>query len=156
MSNIPQRNIVKARESGFGPFGQYINIGHHILGADEPGSYGGKDTGPDPFELVMAGLGACTTMTIRMIANRKKIALEDVSVEVRHLRAPPMSLGADPAPSQEKPHAFERIVTLTGDLSSEDRAFLIAMADKCPVHQLLEGQAEIVTREALNGKKQNA
>lgn len=82
MSNAPQRNVVKARESGFGPFGQYINVGHHILGADEPGTYGGQDTGPDPFELVMAGLAACTTMTIRMVAGRKKIALDDVSVEV--------------------------------------------------------------------------
>ena len=99
MSNAPQRNVVKARESGFGPFGQYINVGHHILGADEPGTYGGQDTGPDPFELVMAGLAACTTMTIRMVAGRKKIALDDVSVEVRHLRAPVMSMGADPAPT---------------------------------------------------------
>ncbi|MFE3839032.1 OsmC family protein [Pseudogemmobacter sonorensis] len=149
MSNAPQRNVVKARESGFGPFGQYINVGHHILGADEPGTYGGQDTGPDPFELVMAGLGACTTMTIRMVAGRKKIALKEVSVEVRHLRAPPMSMGADPATAEEKPHAFERIVTLTGDLSADDRVFLIAMADKCPVHKLLEGEAEIITREAV-------
>lgn len=148
MSNAPQRNVVKARESGFGLFGQYINVGHHILGADEPGTYGGQDTGPDPFELVMAGLAACTTMTIRMVAGRKKIALDDVSVEVRHLRAPPMSMGADPAPTDEKPHAFERVVTLIGDLTPEDRALLIAMADKCPVHKLLEGEAEIITREA--------
>lgn len=148
MTTAPQRNIVKARESGFGPFGQYINIGHHILGADEPGTFGGQDTGPDPFELVMAGLGACTTMTIRMVAGRRKIALDDVSVEVRHLRAPPMNMGTDSAPSGQKPHAFERVVTLLGDLTPEDRAFLIAMADKCPVHKLLEGEAEIVTRDA--------
>ncbi len=149
MGDAPHRNVVKARESGFGPFGQYINIGHHILGADEPGAYGGQDTGPDPFELAMAGLGACTAMTIRMVAGRRKIALAEVSVEVRHLRAPPMSMGADPAPTGAKPHAFERVVTLTGDLSAEDRALLIAMADKCPVHKLLEGAAEIVTREAV-------
>lgn len=148
MSDAPKRNAVKARESGFGPFGQYINVGHHILGADEPGTFGGQDTGPDPFELVMAGLGACTTMTIRMVAGRRKIALDDVSVEVRHLRAPPMSMGADPAPTGQKPHAFERIVTLAGNLTPEDRTLLIAMADKCPVHKLLEGQAEIITHEA--------
>lgn len=148
MSTAPQRHVVKARESGCGPFGQYIHVGHHILGADEPGIFGGQDTGPDPFELVMAGLGACTTMTIRMVANRKKIALKDVSVEVRHLRAPPLNLGADPEPSDLKPHAFERIVTLTGDLSADDRAFLIAMADKCPVHKLLEESADILTHEA--------
>ncbi|MFE3838821.1 OsmC family protein [Pseudogemmobacter sonorensis] len=148
MSNAPQSNVVKARESGFGPFGQYINVGHHILGADEPGTYGGQDTGPDPFELVVAGLAACTTMTIRMVEGRKKITLDDVSVEVRHLRAPPMSMGADPDPAGEKPHAFERVVTLIGDLTPDDRALLIAMADKCPVHKLPEGEAEIITREA--------
>ena len=98
--------------------------------------------------MVMAGLGACTTMTIRMVASRKKIALDDVSVEVRHLRAPEMSMGTDPAPAGEKPYAFERVVTLIGELTPEDRALLIAMADKCPVHKLLEGEAEIITREA--------
>lgn len=147
MSKAPQRNVVKARESGFGPFGQYINAGHHILGADEPGQYGGKDTGPDPFELVMAGLGACTAMTIRMVANRKKIALDDVSVDVRHLRGPAM--GGDAQSSSEKDHAFERVVTLEGALSDAERAMLITVADKCPVHKLLEGAAEIVTREAV-------
>ena len=96
----------------------------------------------------MAGLAACTTMTIRMVAGRKKIALDDVSVEVRHLRAPVMSMGADPAPTGEKPHAFERVVSLIGDLTPEDRALLVTMADKCPVHKLLEGEAEIITREA--------
>lgn len=148
MKNAVQRNTVKARESGFGPFGQYINVGHHILGADEPGLLGGRDTGPDPFELVMAGLGACTTMTIRMIANRRKIPLADVQVEVRHLRAPEMTLNPAPANPDEKPHAFERLITLTGDLSSDDRALLVAMADRCPVHLLLEGEADIITREA--------
>ena len=59
-----------------------------------------------------------------------------------------MSMGADPAPTGEKPHAFERVVTLIGDLTPEDRALLVAMADKCPVHKLLEGEAEIITREA--------
>lgn len=96
----------------------------------------------------MAGLAACTTMTIRMVADRKKIALDDVSVEVRHLRAPVMSMGTAPAPNGEKPHAFERVITLIGDLTPEDRALLVAMADKCPVHKLLEGEAEIITREA--------
>lgn len=149
MSTTPKRSVVKVRESGFGAFGQYVNIGHHTLGADESGAYGGMDTGPDPFELVMAGLGACTTMTIRMVAGRKKIPLKEVSVEVRHLRAPLMHMGSAPEPQMEKPHVFERLVTLVGDLSAEDRALLIAMADKCPVHNLLEGGAEIVTREAV-------
>ncbi len=147
MSDTPKRNIVTARESGFGPFGQYINVGHHVLGADEPGIYGGRDTGPDPFELVMAGLAACTTMTIRMVADRKKLPLEDVKVEVRHLRAPLMTGAGDTGPVDGKPHAFERQLSFKGPLSEEQRQMLVAMADKCPVHKLLEGEADIITRE---------
>lgn len=136
MSDKPLRNMVKVRESGFGPFGQYINIGHHVIGADEPGAMGGRDTGPDPFELVMAGLGACTTMTIRMVANHKKFPLEDVQVEVRQTAAA----------TSGTLHGFERIVTLTGPLSDEQRRVLIEMADKCPVHKMLESGAVISTR----------
>lgn len=138
MSDKPLRNVVKVRESGFGPYGQYINIGHHVIGADEPGALGGENTGPDPFELVMAGLGACTTMTIRMVADRKKFPLEDVRVEVQQTAA------ATP----DNPHGFERIVTLTGPLSDEQRQILVGVADKCPVHKLLENGAAISTREA--------
>lgn len=136
MSDKPLRNLVNVRESGFGPFGQYINIGHHVIGADEPGAMGGRDTGPDPFELIMAGLGACTTMTIRMVANHKKFPLEDVRVEVRQTAAA----------TSGTPHQFERIVTLTGPLSDEQRRILIEMADKCPVHKMLESGAEISTQ----------
>lgn len=138
MSDKPLRNPVEVRESGFGPFGQSINIGHHVIAADEPGAMGGQNTGPDPFELVMAGLGACTTMTIRMVANHKKFPLEDVQVDVLQTAAA--------APGQ--PHSFERIVTLTGPLSDEQRRILIEMADKCPVHKMLENGAEISTRES--------
>lgn len=148
MPEQPQRNIVTARESGIGPFGQYINVGHHLLGADEPGLHGGCNTGPDPFELVMAGLAACTTMTIRMVASRRKLPLRDVQVEVRHLRAPPPGGTAAAAPAGQKPHAFERLVTLEGELDEEQRRMLVGIADRCPVHRLLAGEAEIITREA--------
>lgn len=143
MSEAPKRNAVISRESGIGPFGQFIHVGHHVLGADEPGTYGGSDTGPDPFELVMAGLAACTTMTIRMVAARKKLSLDDVRTEVRHLRAN-LAGGTD----GQKAHAFERLVTLKGNLSADERAMLIQMADRCPVHKLMEGAAEIITTEA--------
>lgn len=138
MSNTPNRNTVCARESGIGPYGQYIHAGHHILGADEPAANGGQDTGPDPFELVMAGLAACTTMTIRMVANRKNLPLTDVRTEVRHVRTP----------TETERHKFERKIILTGPLTDADRAMLVAIGDKCPVHKLLAGNAEIVTCEA--------
>lgn len=149
MTEQPQRNPVTARESGIGPYGQYINVGHHVLGADEPGIHGGRDTGPDPFELVMAGLAACTTMTIRMVANRKRLPLRDVQVEIRHLRAPALTMKQPDMPGGQKPHAFERLVTLEGDLDAEQRRMLVEIADRCPVHKLLESGAEIITREAV-------
>ncbi len=137
----PQRNVVGVRESGLGPYGQYVHVGRHVFGADEPGAMGGLGAGPDPFELVMAGLGACTTMTLRMAAARRRIPLEEARVEIRHLRAAPAAPG-------DKPHAFERLLTLRGPLTEEQRRALVEIADKCPVHKLLEGSAEIVTREA--------
>lgn len=72
-----ERNVTVV-ESGNGLFGQFITTAHHVLGADEPSSLGGKDTGPDPYELVLAGLGACTAMTIRMYAQRKQVRLRHV------------------------------------------------------------------------------
>ncbi|MFE3839487.1 OsmC family protein [Pseudogemmobacter sonorensis] len=138
MNTPAERNTVHIEESGHGPFGQFVSIGQHILGADEPGPMGGENTGPDPFELVMAGLGACTAMTVRMYANRKTWPLEEVRVAVNHVRA----TGKD----GEKPHAFERLVTLQGPLDDTQRERLIAIADRCPVHRLLEAGAEIVTR----------
>lgn len=148
MPDQPQRNPVTARESGIGPYGQYIHVGHHLLGADEPGIHGGRDTGPDPFELVMAGLAACTTMTIRMVASRRKLPLQDVQVEVRHLREPVPGKAEATAPDGPKPHAFERLLTLEGDLTAEQRQMLVGIADRCPVHRLLAGTADIITREA--------
>lgn len=125
-------------ESGNGPYGQYITSGRHVLGADEPESLGGKDTGPDPYELVLAGLGACTTMTLRMYANRKKIPLERVEVRVRHAQR--ATAGKDLVDK------FEREITLHGPLLTEDdRRSLLAIADRCPVSQTMKKGSEIAT-----------
>lgn len=124
-------------ESGNGPFGQFITTGHHVLGADEVEALGGRDTGPDPFELLLAGLGACTAMTLRLYANRHKWPLERVEVTLRHTR-----LGT---PSGDARDGFERKVALKGDLDDEQRHKLIEIADKCPVSRTLQRGSEVLT-----------
>lgn len=138
MSSLENRNVVLVQESGHGPYGQFVSIGQHIMGADEPGAMGGRNTGPDPFEFVLAGIGACTAMTIRMYANRKKWQLDDVRVSVRHVRAAAAVEGG-------KPHAVERVISLSGALDGEQRAALLAIAAKCPVSTALEAGMEITS-----------
>lgn len=138
---LEHRRPVQLRESGQGPYGQFVVIGSHVMGADEPKALGGASTGPDPFEYVLAGLGACTVMTIRMYANRKDWPLEDVRVTVVQTRDKPAAPGG-------KPLAVERAVTLVGPLDEEQRAKLMEMADKCPVGRMLEPSVEISTRAA--------
>lgn len=116
----------------------------HELLADEPAAMGGLDAGPAPYELLMASLGACTSMTLRMYAERKSWPLERVSVEVEHSK---VAL-ADAAPdSKERMDLFVRNIELTGALDAEQRAKLIEIANKCPVHRTLEGAKEIRTLE---------
>lgn len=125
-------------ESGNGPYAQYITAGRHVFGADEPENLGGKDTGPDPYELLLAALGACTAMTIRMYAARKKMPLVRVEVRLRHLQR--ASAGQD---IKDK---FERMVTLVGDaLTSEQRQSLLQIAEQCPVSRTLRQSSEIVS-----------
>lgn len=138
MSAVESRNIVMVQESGHGPYGQFVSIGQHVMGADEPAALGGRSTGPDPFEFVLAGIGACTTMTIRMYANRKKWPLDAVRVSVRHVRAGGNAEG-------ERPHAVERTIFLSGPLDDEQRAALMAIAGRCPVSAALETGMEITS-----------
>ncbi len=136
---------VTVAEAGDGPFAQVISVGgKHSLLADEPVSFGGGDTGPSPYDLLLAGLGACTTMTMRMYAGRKKLALERASVTLRHAK-----IHAEDCESCEtKAGRIDRIVreiTLEGDLDEETRAMLLEIADKCPVHRTLHGEVVVET-----------
>lgn len=134
------RHDVSVRENGNGRYGQTVTIGHHVFGADEPEAMGGQDTGPDPFELVMAGLGACTNMTIRMYAARKNWPLDHVGVVVRQVKVVNTE-------GKELRDRFTRQITLTGALDDEQRARLIAIADRCPVSRTLAAGAEITAVE---------
>lgn len=116
----------------------------HELLADEPASLGGLDAGPAPYEFLMASLGACTSMTLRMYAERKGWPLEQVSVEVQHSKVHPPNAAPE---SKERMDLFVRTIELTGTLDAEQRAKLIEIANKCPVHRTLEGAKEIRTLE---------
>ncbi len=133
---MSQREVTVV-ESGNGPYGQFITAGHHVLGADEPVSLGGMDSGADPYELVLAGLGACTAMTIRMYATRKQLPLRKVEVRLRHLQR--ATTGKD---IKDK---FERIIVLDGDLTDEQRRHLLEIADRCPVSQTLKRSSGIAS-----------
>ncbi len=136
---------VTVAEAGDGPFAQVISVGgKHSLLADEPVGFGGGDTGPSPYDLLLAGLGACTTMTMRMYAGRKKLALERASVTLRHAKIH----AEDCENCETKAGRIDRIVreiTLEGDLDEETRGKLLEIADKCPVHRTLHGEVVVET-----------
>lgn len=134
--------VVEADPNGFL---QDVHLGPHHLKADEPVSFGGTDLGPSPYQYLAAGLGACTSMTIRMYARRKGWDLRGVSVDVSHEKR--HATDCKNCDAGEKIDAFMRDITLTGDLTTDQRAKLLAIADKCPVHRTLEAQAQIITRE---------
>ncbi len=119
---------------------------HHWI-SDEPTRVGGRNSGPDPYEQLLAALGTCTAMTLRMYAERKKLALDDVSVTLEHER----EHNADCAACEDTPQRIDvitRTVTLTGDLDDATRQRLLEIADKCPVHKTLEGDIDVRTRLA--------
>ncbi len=139
---VPE-GIVRVSEADADGFLQDIQSGpkHHAL-ADEPLAYGGTDKGMSPYGFVTAGLGACTAMTIRMYARRKKWPLTHVSVDVNHGKVHAQDAETS---SGTKVDQFHRAITLTGDLDAEQRARLLEIADKCPVHRTLEKASEVIT-----------
>jgi uncharacterized OsmC-like protein/alpha/beta superfamily hydrolase len=133
--------VSAAAESGFA---QVVTAGRHELYADEPFGIG-TDTGPSPYDLLLAGLGACTSMTIRMYATRKKWPLEHVSVELSHSRTHANDCESCDESTEHLQH-IERIITLTGEVDAAQREALLAIADKCPVHRTLHAGVLVSTR----------
>jgi uncharacterized OsmC-like protein/pimeloyl-ACP methyl ester carboxylesterase len=113
---------------------------HHVL-ADEPVKFGGTNKGLTPYGFVAAGLGACTSMTIRMYARRKGWPLDSVSVDITHAK----EHGLDAKNPGAKVDHFERIIHLSGDLNTKQREKLLEIADKCPVHRTLERASTVTT-----------
>lgn len=131
-------------ESGKGKFTQEISSGNHVLTADEPVAYGGNDTGLSPYDFLLAGLGACTSMTIRMYANLKKIPLEKVSVKLTYEKIHAKDC-VDCENGNAKIDHIDRKIELHGNLSPEQREKLLEIANKCPVHRTLTSKILITT-----------
>ena len=141
---VPE-GILRVTEADGNGFLQDIQSGAHHLLADEPAKVGGTNKGLTPYGLVSAGLGACTSMTIRMYARRKGWPLTGVNVDITHAK----EHAADAAePNGAKVDHFDRTIRLEGDLSDEQRARLLEIADKCPVHRTLERASTISTHLA--------
>ncbi|MBC9034041.1 OsmC family protein [Sphingomonas sp. JC676] len=126
--------------SGEGRFGTLVEAGRHQWMMDEPVDVGGADTGPTPYDMLLAGLGACTSMTLNLYARREGIPLEGVTVRLHHDRNHAKDCGhcAD-AGANPRIEAIFRTITLEGPLSPEQRAHLMEIAEKCPVHRTLTG-----------------
>jgi len=123
-----------------------VIAGKHHLIADEPPSVGGADEGPTPYGFLLAGLGACTAMTLRMYADHKKMDLKEVEVKLTHDKVHKND-GENSESSQGKIDQITRRIKLTGELTEEQRRRLIEIANKCPVHRTIEGKPEILTEE---------
>jgi uncharacterized OsmC-like protein len=142
-ANNPAGTVI-VRETRRGVFAQEIITGRHHLTADEPVNVGGLDSGPGPYELLLAALGACTSMTLRLYADRKKLPLTRTEVRLRHSRI----YATDCAECETKEgmlDRIERIIVLEGELDAEARKRLLEIADKCPVHRTLISEIDIRT-----------
>jgi putative redox protein len=138
----PRDVIVRGGAAGFA---QEIRIGPHRLTADEPIAAGGAETGPTPYDLLLASLGACTSMTVGLYARRKQWPLEAVRVRLRHGKIH----AADCADCETRVGVIDRIevdLELDGALSDEQRARLMEIAERCPVHRTLTSEIVIRTR----------
>jgi putative redox protein len=124
---------------------QEIAAGPHTLYADEPADSGGDDSGPDPYELLLGALGACTSMTLTLYARRKRWPLEGVEVRLSHRRDYAQDC-ADCDQCATQIDVIERRITLRGELDESQRARLLEIAEKCPVHRTLTGTIRVDDR----------
>jgi putative redox protein len=140
------RSVVTVRETRQGRLQQEVIAGAHHLLADEPLAVGGGDTGLNPYELLLAALGACTAMTLRLYAERKALRLDRVTVRLRHAKI----YAADCTTCETKEGKIDRIereIELAGTLDADERARLIEIADKCPIHRTLTSEIDIATTQ---------
>ena len=132
-------------EGGAGGFAQEINAGPHRLRSDEPASAGGTATGPTPYDLLLAALGSCTSMTVTMYARRKEWPLEHVTVRLRHSRVHAEDCAACDT-TDARVSLIERDIELRGALDEDQRARLLDIANRCPVHRTLTSVTTIRTQ----------
>lgn len=147
--NLPKKEALKVEKEvavrlGTEGFTTDVMVRKHGLTADEPESVGGNDFGPSPYELVSAGLGTCTAMTLQMYARRKKWDLQEVTVHLEHYKDYAEDM-INVEHSQSKIDHFDRIIELEGDLDDKQKERLLEIADKCPVHRTLHGTIMVNT-----------
>lgn len=148
VADLPEapRQVV-VQETRKSKFNQVITVGPHHLVADEPVAAGGEDAGPGPYDFLLAGLGACTSMTMRLYADRKSLPLDRVTVTLKHSKI----YAKDCAECETREgmlDQIERDIAMVGALDAEQRKKLMEIADKCPVHRTLTSEIRIVTRAA--------
>ena len=153
--HAPQKDLpmgALVAETGLGKFQNYVQVGHHTLLADEPKNVGGLDTGPTPYDYLATALGACTTMTLRMYADFKKLPVSHIATEVLHNKVH----GSDcvectdadieqKANKKGKIDRFERRISVEGEINEKERQALLRIADQCPVHQTMEHGSLVVS-----------
>ncbi len=127
-----------------------VQAGRHELLADEPADHGGNDLGPDPYRYLAAALGSCTVMTLNMYARHKGLNAERVACEVTHDRIHADDC-EDCEKSSRKVDRLTRVITIEGDLSTDERKRMLEIADRCPVHRTLENEILVESRLASNG-----
>lgn len=141
-------------ETGNGRYTQKVIIGPHILTADEPIQNGGNDSGPSPYDFLLAALGSCTSMTLRMYAELKNLPLEQIHVTLKHEK-----IHIEDCTENESNHSkidrIERFIELKGALSQEQRIKLLEIANKCPVHRTLTSKILIETELLENHSSSN-
>ena len=140
-----EAGVVTVSETLENKFTQSIAVGGHHLRADEPESFGGTNTGPSPYDLLLASLGACTSMTLRLYADRKNWPLEHVTVRLKHEKIHAQDC-AECETKEGKIDRIDREIELQGALDASQRARLLEIANRCPVHQTLHSEVVVPTR----------
>ncbi|RPH73015.1 MAG: OsmC family peroxiredoxin [Myxococcaceae bacterium] len=143
-SQEPRSVVVSGPATGFRT---EVEVGGHRLVVDEPLAVGGADQGPTPYEMLLAGLGACTAMTLRLYADRKKWPLERARISLRHRKVHAQDC-VDCETKPAKMDVVDRIITLDGSLTEEQRAKLLEIAERCPVQQTLGSKIQVNTKLA--------
>lgn len=140
-----EAGLVEVSETGDGKFANLVRAGRHSLPADEPEKLGGGDSGMSPYDFLLASLGACTSMTLRMYAQQKNLPLSGVSVRLRQQRVHAEDC-ADCDSTEGHITEITREIALAGELSDTQRQRLLEIADKCPVHRTLTGEVKVRSR----------
>lgn len=145
LGEVPRQVVVQ--ETRKSRFNQTIAVGPHRLVADEPVTAGGEDAGPGPYDFLLAGLGACTSMTMRLYADRKSLPLDRVTVTLKHSKI--YAKDCEECETRDGMlDQIDRVITMDGNLDAEQRKKLMEIADKCPVHRTLTSEIRIVTKAA--------